>query len=112
MPHRSSELAGGGWRHSAPGRRACAKGYDDGLARDVPVIADLSFTLDRARSSASSARRAAARPRCSTRCAGLIAAERRRIRWYGQPLRGHAAERRLHAAEGPAAALAHRARAT
>ena len=110
----------GGWRpmlQQAAGRRSAGgvvpplvadgvrKVYDDGW-HEVPVIADLSFTLEAGTIVSIVGPSGCGKTTLLNVLSGLIPPSGGSISWYGQPC---AACRpgRLHAAEGPALPLAH-----
>ena len=86
-----------------------AKGYDvDG--KIVPVIGDLSLSLDKGEIVSIVGPSGCGKTTLLNTLCGLIAPDAGRIRWYGREAGRSAAERRLHAAEGFAAAVADRTR--
>ena len=107
----AADGAGGGAR---PSRRwsstACARVYDDRLARWCRSSPTSSFTLEAGKIVSIVGPSGCGKTTLLNVLSGLIAADGGSISWYGQPLPGMPPQRRLHAAEGPPVPLAHGAR--
>ena len=104
----------GAERRGRPSRSAGRRRVSQGLRRStgtiVPVIGDLSPSLDEGEIVSIVGPSGCGKTTLLNVLCGLIAAGRRVDQLVRPRIARHAAERRLHAAEGSAAAVAHRAR--